>query len=54
MIFKKFITFFYFTNQKNEKIWEASVVTVCVNMDTLESEIIPENLKKGLASCSHD
>tara|TARA_X000000368_G_scaffold410162_1_gene393209 strand:+ start:1466 stop:1879 length:414 start_codon:yes stop_codon:yes gene_type:complete len=45
---------YYFTNQKNEKIWEASVVTVCVNMDTLESEIIPENLKKGLASCSHD
>jgi len=43
-----------FTNQNNEKIWEANVVTVCVNMDTLESVIIPENLKKGLASCSHD
>ena len=43
-----------FTNQSNEKIWEANVVTVCVDMDTLESVIIPENLKKGLAFCSHD
>jgi len=43
-----------FSNQNHEKIWEATVITVCVNLETLESIVIPENLRNGLASCSHD
>jgi len=45
---------YVYTNQHNEKVWNATVVTVCANMDTLESIAIPENLFEGLNSCSHD
>ena len=45
---------YHFTNQNNETVWEATVITVCVNLETLESIVIPENLRNDLTSCSHD
>tara|TARA_B100000287_G_scaffold410829_1_gene439683 strand:+ start:315 stop:728 length:414 start_codon:yes stop_codon:yes gene_type:complete len=43
-----------FTNQNMEKVWIATVVTVCVNMETFESINIPSNLAVSLASNRHD
>jgi len=37
-----------FHNQNNELLWSSSQVTVCVNMDTLESVVIPSWLSEGL------
>ncbi|MBT60550.1 MAG: hypothetical protein CMA63_03225 [Euryarchaeota archaeon] len=37
-----------FHNQNNELLWSSSQITVCVNMDTMEGQIIPSDLKSGL------
>ncbi|MBJ24299.1 MAG: hypothetical protein CMB64_06475 [Euryarchaeota archaeon] len=52
---KKSCTWEYeFCNQNNKIVWKATVVTVCVNMDTFESIEIPSNLAECLKSNSHD
>ena len=52
---KKSCTWKYeFENQNKEPIWNAEVVTVCVNMDTFESIKIPKNLVESLTSNRHD
>ena len=43
-----------FTNQNMEKVWIATVVTVCVNMDTFESINIPKDLAESLTSNRYD
>ena len=43
-----------YQNQHNDEVWNATVVTVCVDMNTLKSITIPQNLYEGLQSCSHD
>ncbi|MBP03372.1 MAG: hypothetical protein CMA72_01090 [Euryarchaeota archaeon] len=35
-------------NQNDELLWNSTQVTVCVNMDTLESQSIPVDVKEGL------
>ena len=35
-------------NQNHEVLWRSSQVTVCVDMDTLESQPIPDDLRVGL------
>jgi YbgC/YbaW family acyl-CoA thioester hydrolase len=37
-----------FHNQKQELLWKSSQVTVCVDMDSLESKVIPEDIRAGL------
>ena len=37
-----------FHNQKQELLWTSSQVTVCVDMDSLQSQEIPEYLRTGL------
>jgi len=37
-----------FFNQKEKHLWSSKQVTVCVNMDTLESIEIPEWISTGL------
>ena len=37
-----------FYNQNQDLVWSSSQVTVCVNMDNLESIIIPDWLRNGL------
>jgi len=37
-----------FHNQKQELLWSSSQVTVCVDMDSLESKDIPDDLRAGL------
>ena len=37
-----------FYNQNQQLLWSSSQVTVCVNMDSLESILIPEWLRNGL------
>ena len=52
---KKSCTWKYeFSNQNNKIVWKATVVTVCVNMETFESMVIPSNLAECLISHSHD
>tara|TARA_B110000438_G_C15662982_1_gene584798 strand:- start:431 stop:844 length:414 start_codon:yes stop_codon:yes gene_type:complete len=43
-----------YTNQDNMELWNATVVTVCANLNTLESIAIPQKLYDALESCSHD
>lgn len=37
-----------FHNQNGDLLWVSSQVTVCVNMDSLESQAIPDDLREGL------
>ena len=37
-----------FHNQKQQLLWESNQVTVCVDMDTMESKLIPDELRAGL------
>ena len=39
---------YVFKNQQDDLLWQSEQVTVCVNMTTMESQNIPELLKKGL------
>ena len=41
-----------FCNQHGVEVWSASAVTVCVSIETLAAEPIPEDLKNGLLTCS--
>tara|TARA_Y100001980_G_C14555336_1_gene343658 strand:+ start:1208 stop:1591 length:384 start_codon:yes stop_codon:yes gene_type:complete len=41
-----------FTNQDNQVVWKASVVIVCVNLDTFESIVIPDFLAQSLKASS--
>ena len=43
-----------FHNQKQELLWTSEQVTVCVNMKTMESLPIPQELRSGLEVCSND
>ena len=37
-----------FVNQRGETVWTCDQATVCVNMDTMEKQPIPEDLRPGL------
>ena len=39
---------YHLHNQHGTLLWTSSQVTVCVNMDTLESQPIPDDLRQGL------
>ncbi|MBC8438052.1 MAG: acyl-CoA thioesterase [Euryarchaeota archaeon] len=41
-----------FTNQEGVLVWRATVVTVCVDLDSFKSIIIPKKLAEGLEKCS--
>ena len=43
---------YLFQNQNGDDVWRATVVTVCVNMDTIEPEPIPDGLKADLLACA--
>lgn len=38
-----------FVNQGGVALWHSEQTTVCVNMDTMETQPIPEDLRPGLA-----
>ena len=37
-----------FANQRGETVWTCDQATVCVNMDTMEKQPIPDDLRPGL------
>ena len=39
---------YLFHNQKSELLWTSKQVTVCVDMDSLNPQIIPDYLRVGL------
>jgi YbgC/YbaW family acyl-CoA thioester hydrolase len=41
-------------NQGGDLVWSASVMTVCVDMDSLAPMSIPEDLRAGLAATTAD
>ena len=43
-----------FNNQNGDLLWTSEQVTVCVNMDTMESSSIPESLRSGLEACGDE
>ncbi len=40
-----------FHNQNGKLLWSSEHVTVCVDMDSLESMSIPEDFRSGLEAC---
>ncbi len=40
-----------FSNQNNESLWSSEQITVCVDMESLQSILIPDDLRKGLERC---
>jgi acyl-CoA thioesterase FadM len=38
-------------NQNDELLWNSEQITVCVDMDSLQSILIPDDLRKGLEMC---
>ena len=49
---KKSCTWQYrFFNQSGELLWNSEHITVCVDMDSLQSILIPDDLRKGLEMC---
>ena len=42
---------YQFENQDGLLVWRASVTTVCVDMQTIEPEPLPDGLKDDLQSC---
>jgi YbgC/YbaW family acyl-CoA thioester hydrolase len=49
---KKSCTWQYrFFNQSDELLWNSEHITVCVDMDSLQSILIPDDLRKGLEMC---
>ncbi len=43
-----------FNNQNGDLLWTSEQVTVCVDMDTMESSSIPESLRSGLEACGDE
>ena len=43
-----------FHNQDEDLLWSSEQVTVCVSMTNMESQPIPEELRKGLEACSNE
>ena len=43
-----------FNNQNGDLLWASEQVTVCVDMDTMESSSIPESLRSGLEACGDE
>jgi 4-hydroxybenzoyl-CoA thioesterase len=43
-----------FANQDGLQVWDARVITVCVDLDTFESMLIPGELADSLRSCGED
>ena len=41
-----------FFNQNDVLLWSSEQVTVCVDLESLQSIIIPDDLRKGLEMCS--
>lgn len=41
-----------FFNQSDEMLWSSEQITVCVDMESLQSIKIPDDLRKGLEMCS--
>ena len=39
---------YLFRNQSNQVVWSCEQATVCVDMDTMEKQPIPEDLREGL------
>ena len=40
-----------FSNQSDELLWNSEQITVCVDMNSLQSIMIPDDLRKGLEMC---
>ena len=48
-------TWYYeFHNQNRELLWTSSQVTVCVNMESMKRQSIPEDLRQALSNCKRD
>ena len=43
-----------FHNQNRELLWTSSQVTVCVNMESMKRQSIPEDLRQALSNCKRD
>ena len=43
-----------FHNQNEELLWKSEQVTVCVDMDSLQSLAIPDYLRTGLEDCKDE
>ena len=43
---------YIFSNQNDEIVWQSSQVTVCVDMDSMESMEIPDDIRTGLENHS--
>ncbi len=43
-----------FHNQNRELLWTSSQVTVCVNMESMKRQPIPEDLRQALSNCKRD
>lgn len=43
-----------FHNQNKELLWSSEQVTVCVSMINMDSQIIPDELRKGLEACTDE
>ena len=41
-----------FENQEGTVVWTSQQTTVCVNMETMEKQAIPDDLRKGLSEHS--
>jgi 4-hydroxybenzoyl-CoA thioesterase len=46
------ITWEYSFSNGEAEVWRATVVTVCVDMGTLQPEPLPDSLKEGLLACA--
>ena len=42
---------YIFENQNHETLWKSEQVTVCVDMESMNSVAIPEYLRKGMVMC---
>ena len=43
-----------FHNQNREFLWTSSLVTVCVNMESMKRQSIPKDLRQALSNCKRD
>ena len=43
-----------FLNQKGDLLWSSEQITVCVSLTDMQSEPIPEILRKGLEACTDE
>ena len=43
---------YFFQLQNDEIVWQSSQVTVCIDMDSMESMEIPDDIRTGLENHS--